>query len=221
MEIFLGGMIILSEIKFQLKGLSADQIVCQMKSVCPEVEDVLTAVREHIPPYKREVWYYQAALLYVLTQQYNFDGANILEIGTALGYTASVMALAAPKAQIITLNPKENEVPIARKNVSRYTNVTIIQEKSWDYLATYGGPKLDLLFVDGDHKRIQLDLPWWNWLEKGGLFFHHDFAPLGSARECLPVFYTLSGFAAGLGRPFDVVVMDDKKVGMVGFYKEK
>ena len=158
---------------------------------------------------------YQAAALYTLAEKYNQDGAHFLEIGTLHGYSASILAQAAPLAQIVTLNPAKHEIPQATAHLSRFQNVTIVVKKSWNHLAGYGGPPLDLIFVDGDHKRIKKDMPWWGWAREGGLMLFHDYCP----EQCPPVYQAVSEMAALLGRHPDVSIMDDQKIGMAGFYK--
>jgi len=167
---------------------------------------------------KREVAPYQAAALYALAQEY--DGGNILEIGTARGYSAAVMAQAAFRASIVTLNPVVDEADVARGNLAAFNNVKVLTIKSWDYLATYDGPELDMIFVDGDHARIVHDLPWFNWLVSGGLIVFHDYAPDGTYRAVPPVFEALNRFAAYIERDFDVSVIDDGGVGLVGWRKQ-
>ncbi len=170
---------------------------------------------------KQQIERYQAAALYKLAGQYNRPDACILEIGTYYGYSAAVIALAAPQAIFLTLNPREWEVADARRNLAHFINVNVIQDHSWDYLKNYPPPDLDLIFIDGDHKRVKLDLPWWNYVTLGGLMLFHDYSPLGSRRHCPPVFEAVNEFANWLGREPDVSIIDSGRVGMAGFYKHK
>lgn len=177
--------------------------------------------RERVPWIKREINEYQAALIYCLAKRFNCKGANILEIGTAWGRSASLMALAAPLANVITLNPKEHEVKKASVHLKTFPNVTIEQFISWDYLDTYDGPELDMVFIDGDHKRVKRDFPWWNWLKVGGLKLHHDYSPNESSRPCPPVYDACNEFIDFLGRDSDILVVDNENVGMIGFVKRE
>jgi predicted O-methyltransferase YrrM len=162
----------------------------------------------------------------------------ILEIGTALGYSAAMMAEAAPTAHITTLNPKEIEYPRAVKWLAPYTNVHVAKIKSWDFLEAarhFSTPtyqwQVDMIFVDGDHGQIKRDLPWWEFLKVGGLMLFHDYSPEGSARPCQPVYDAVNDFAVGLGREPDLLVdwgiepdllvIDDRGVGLAGFYKRE
>ncbi|HML23514.1 MAG TPA: class I SAM-dependent methyltransferase [Aggregatilinea sp.] len=187
----------------------------------PGIPVALDVARERVGTIKakREIAAYQAAVLYALARQYDYEGAHLLEIGTALGFSASVLAQAAPHAHITTLNPREDESAAARLNLGVFPNVTVVAAASWDYLAHYRLPLLDLVFVDGDHARVRRDLPWWNLLRPGGLMVFHDYSPEGTYRACPPVFEALNEFAELLGRAFDVLVVDDGGVGMAGFYR--
>lgn len=177
--------------------------------------------RAWVPVYRREIYEHQAAALYRLARDRNRAGARFLELGTAYGYSAGIMAAAAPLAQIVTLNPHEDEARAARRNLEAARNVAVIVACSWDYLARYTGPEFDLIFVDGDHKQIRRDLPWWNWLAVGGVMVHHDYSPAESARPCPPVYRALNEFSEWLGRAPDVSIIDDGLAGMVGYTKRE
>ena len=158
---------------------------------------------------------YQAALLFELVEAYNYTGAQILEIGTLAGYSAAIMAQAAPEAKITTINAAKHEIPQAVENLMPYSNVQVRYGVSWELLAAYPDPAFDVVFVDGDHKHAGLDAPWFNKLRPGGLILFHDFTPVGSK----PVVDAVMWMARKLGRAPDVVVQDSKGVGMAGFYR--
>ena len=183
-----------------LKGLLRDY---------PDAIDAL-AKSGHI---KGQLKLYQAAALYALARRY--DKGNILEIGTLVGYSSSLIAQAAPNGTITTLNPTTHEAKEARKNLVQYGNVTVIEQKSWDYLNKYTGPLLDMIFVDGDHVRVEKDLPWWSWLKRGGLMLFHDYTEHCSPHVCRAV----DGMSEILGKGPDVLLIDTDDVGMAGFIK--
>lgn len=184
----------------------------------PTVSQVLIAARLGVAQKRRQIEEFQAAALYVLARPF-FHG-RALEIGTFYGYSAIILAHALYRGTVITLNTHHDEVLYARKRLGPcYPNVTVLEKCSWDYLGEYEGPWLDVVFVDGDHKRIRLDLPWFNWLNTGGLILFHDYTPLGAPRHCPPVYEALNEMRETLGRDFDVLVVDDQKVGMAGFYR--
>jgi len=183
----------------------------------PELPQVLEEARERAKPNRRSIAEYQAAALYALAKPY--DGLPILEVGTALGYSAVVLAKACPNSPITTLNPFMPEVEVAQENLAQYGNVTVKAVKSWDFMATdtatYG-----FIFVDGDHKRVKSDLPFWDRLVGSGLILFHDYSPAGTYRACVPVYEAVKEFAVTLGKSEpDVLVVDEGGVGMAGFIK--
>jgi predicted O-methyltransferase YrrM len=191
----------------------------------PEIDEVLEQVRRCVPWTKRQIdnhqgrqpW--QSAALYALTRQYNRLDARILEIGTALGYSAAVMAEAGPTTPIVTLNPKAVEVPRARENLEPYPNVTVLLEKSWDFYARRDDA-YDLIFVDGDHGQVERDLTWWERVRPGGLLLFHDYSPDGSRRPCQAVYDAINLFSVKIMQLLDVLIVDEQGVGMAGFYRE-
>lgn len=185
-----------------------------------DVDAVIAYARQATQRGKQEIYTYQAACLFTLAKAYNWSGTNILEFGTYYGFSAAVLAQATPLAQIVTLNPTEWEQQAAAENLRRWKNVEVKLSTSQELLKGYNGPVLDLIFVDGDHKRIQEDLPWWNWLAPGGLMLFHDYSPEGSKRQCPPVWRALHEFAEQIGREPDVLIVDDGLAGMAGWYKE-
>jgi predicted O-methyltransferase YrrM len=198
-----------------------NQVVRQVAYQYPKIERLLRKVRTRVPEFKVEVWYEQAAVLYALAHPYDLAGAEILEIGTAIGYSAAVLATAAPQARLVTLDVNTGRARLARGYLRTYNGVTVLCEPSWRYLARYRGPYLDLIFNDGDHKQLERDLPWWNWLKIGGLMLLHDYTPgHAPARPCAPVYDQVNAFAAWLGREPDVLQADEQGVGMAGFYRQ-
>lgn len=197
---------------------SEEAILNEIESHFPEVRQVLARARDSVVQSKREVLPYQAAILYAFANMYDRPGAAILEIGTAYGYSCSVMAQGARVAKIVTLNPKEKEFPHAQKSLSIYPNVRSVQETSWGFFKP--ADRFDFIFVDGDHGQVERDLVYWNNVKPGGLMIFHDYAPEGTWRPCQPVFEAVNNFGAGLGLEVpDVLIVDDKGIGMAGFYK--
>lgn len=175
-----------------------------------------------MPAVKRKVLDYQMMALYVLARPYNRTTARILEIGIGHGGSGYMLAKAAPRAQIIslTVNPAEKAEAEAFWRSQGCFNITAIVMASWDYLEwTSAAVACDLIFVDGDHNRIARDLPWFNRLSVGGLFLCHDYSPEGSRTPSPIVYAELNTMAVKLSRPFDVCLIDEGKVGMVGFYR--
>jgi len=158
---------------------------------------------------------YQAAALYALFQPFNIAGHKILEIGTRLGYSASIIAQACPLANILTIDNDPIAVERATQNLAKYPNVTVEYGVSWELLEKEAPAGFAAIFVDGNHKHVLRDAPWYNQLLKGGLILFHDYSP----KECIPVVLALYDMQIVLGRPNDVEILDTNGIGMAGFYR--
>lgn len=185
-----------------------------MKTVLSRCPEALPAL-ERAKKISGQMLPYQAAALFELVHAYDVAGAQILEIGTLAGYSAAVMALAAPSAAIVTINAAGHEIPTAVENLRPYPNVSVMHDVSWELLSDYWGPPLAVVFVDGDHRHADRDVPWFNKLTPGGLILFHDFTPVGSK----PVVDAVLWMAERLGRQPDVLIQDARGIGMAGFYR--
>lgn len=209
-------------IRFDLQAPRSElrQAMLDLYPAWPTVDQM---VRRHVgPANKKEVWEEQAIAIAALAAQYNRHSAAILEIGANRGYTAGIMAIAAPEADVTTLEPHRARRQMVRRNVGSTFGVHVRPEQStaWLLIARKMRRTYNLIFVDGDHARVALDLPYYNLLKRGGLFLHHDYSRPGSARECPPVWEALNDFAERLDHPPDVLLQDDTGVGLAGWYKK-
>lgn len=197
-----------------LRG-TADQLYQDVQRLCPNIPQ--------FPNVRREMLDYQIAALYALARDYNFLGSLILEIGTGHGASGYMLAKAAPLAKVIslTVNPEEAREAQTLWTQSGCLNITPIVKKSWEYLLAVPALEFVMVFVDGDHNHIALDLPWFNRLAVHGLFLCHDYSPEGSRVPSPIVYAELNRLAERLGRPSDVSLIDDGRVGMVGFYRRE
>jgi predicted O-methyltransferase YrrM len=187
----------------------------------PELVSIERQARAVVKNTKKAVYPYQAAALYHYAKPFN-DG-KALEIGTAYGYSGFYLASAMPDSEIITLNASIGEVEIVRDNgvFAQFSNITVLHKISWEYLKESDGTAdLNFIFVDGDHKRVKQDFPFFNRLIDGGLILFHDYSPLGSKRHCPPVYEGVNWLASYLGRRPDVLIIDNGDVGMAGFYRQ-
>jgi len=74
---------------------------------------------------------------------------SILEIGTAIGYSAIMMALVNPKIKVVTIERDEERYLEAVKNVKKFNledRITLIFN---DALEVHLNEKFDLIFLDG------------------------------------------------------------------------
>lgn len=205
-----------------LVGLTPDEITAECRRLRPEVDSILARSRAAVGPSKREIWPHQAAALYVLAAGQARANALCLEIGTAFGYSASILAQAFAAGFVVTLNPKATEAPAARGYLAPFGNVVVIAERSATYLAEYRGPKLAMVFVDGSHllDDVRTDCQWYERLAPGGLIVFHDYSPVESRRPSPEAMQAADELGARLGRGPDVLVVDDGLVGMAGWYRE-
>lgn len=195
-----------------------ENLLRRLKAMCPDWEDLNATVRKLVgPANKREVWEEQTVALAICATQFDRPGARILEIGANRGMSACVMKLAAPAANVTTLEPHQKRRRAVRANITRI-GVHVRAETSVAFLDV-DDHLYDMIFVDGDHTHIRDDLPWYNRLVVGGLFLHHDFSPLGSSRECPPVFTALTEFSRVLDHAPEVLVRDLTGTGLAGWYR--
>lgn len=213
--------------KVLLRGLEDDgKLFTTLQAISREdLAHRLALVRHYVPVAKKEIRPHQAALLHLLAAEVP-AGGTILEIGTNRGFSAAVMALAAPEAYVITLESDAAKAQLAAKQLGPLDNIHVINTLSRDYLQERHElgdrtPRYDLIFVDGDHNRIAEDMPWFNRVKVGGLFLCDDYSPLESTRPSPIVYQVLNEFAATLGREPDVLMVDAGLHGMLGFYRQE
>jgi predicted O-methyltransferase YrrM len=204
-----------------LRGAATDTVIDYVRMRSKGAEAAVLAASRCITRgnVRQQIRPYQAHVLYHMARRYNREGARILEIGTYYGYSAAVMAQAAPLAHITTLTPMDWEANDARVNLAQFGNATVLCKASWDYLTEDTG-EFDMIFVDGDHKQIRRDLPWYNRIRPGGLMLFHDYSPNGSAMACPPVYRALEEMRQTF-REFDVLVVDTEQIGMAGYIRRE
>ena len=126
---------------------------------------------------------------------------DVLEVGTAWGYAAIMMAQKGAR-HVMTVDPHKphdsNELAAgtceAAQELARYygvaDRVTIVQERADELLPRLRGnmyapgAKFDLVFIDGDQSvgAARHDLLWGTWLVRaGGFVACHDYGPDGIA----------------------------------------
>jgi len=162
---------------------------------------------------------WQAATLFMLARRYAKQ--RVLEIGTAFGYSASVLAEACPNVPITTLNPKQEEYTQATENLAAYGNIQVVCETS-DSFFTSNDSRYDFIFVDGDHtvNGVLRDCRFYERLHPGGLLFFHDYSTGSSWRPCPDVIEAVRRFGLELGKEKpDIHISDMSGVGLAGFYK--
>lgn len=95
---------------------------------------------------------------------------RILEIGTYIGFSASVM-LSACDGNLITLEKNADNAKLAQKNLSSFGDrAKVILTDAFDYIVRQDIEKFDLIFLDGPKGQYINYLPYLkNLLNDGGL----------------------------------------------------
>jgi predicted O-methyltransferase YrrM len=92
-----------------------------------------------------------AKLLYRLARHY--QPKRILEFGTSLGVGTVHLSLAAPKADIVTVEACPETQKIAKEQFDRLNmnNISPILSTFQQFIESYQGELFDMVFVDGHH----------------------------------------------------------------------
>nr|CAA68045.1 methyltransferase [Lactococcus cremoris] len=124
--------------------------------VTGELAEVLNFAKENnIPVIPHETVLYFQMLLSLLKPK------RILEIGTAIGFSALVMAQEVPEAEIVTIDRNPEMIELAKKNLAKYDHRNQIQLKEGDaadVLQELKGP-FDLVFMDSAKSKYVEFLP--------------------------------------------------------------
>lgn len=89
----------------------------------------------------------QAYLKFLMVQ---CQPKTILEVGTAVGFSALLMSEYAPEAKIITIENYDKRIPIARANFEKYgksDRITLLEGDAMEILPTLEG-SYDFIFMD-------------------------------------------------------------------------
>ena len=113
------------------------------------------AHRENIPIIQHEVVAYFRFLMQTLQPK------NILEIGTAIGFSTLLMAENAPGAKITTLDRNPEMIAFAKDNFAKYDTrhqITLVEGDAVDTLSIIEG-EFDFVFMDSAKSKYIVFLP--------------------------------------------------------------
>lgn len=113
------------------------------------------AHRENIPIIQHEVVAYFRFLMQTLQPK------NILEIGTAIGFSTLLMAENAPGATITTLDRNPEMIAFAKDNFAKYDTrhqITLVEGDAVDTLSSIEG-EFDFVFMDSAKSKYIVFLP--------------------------------------------------------------
>ena len=127
-----------------------ERIVTFINSLETENSEILEAVEQealstYVPIIRKEMQSFLKVLLMIQNPM------CILEVGTAVGFSALLMSEAAPEGcRITTIENYEKRIPIARENFRRAgkeEQITLIEGDAMDVLKTLEG-SFDFIFMD-------------------------------------------------------------------------
>ncbi|MTB64297.1 methyltransferase domain-containing protein [Streptococcus sp. zg-86] len=168
-----------------------------------ELEDF--ARKENIPIIPHETTAYFRLLMQLL------QPAAILEIGTAIGYSALLMAENSPTSKITTIDRNEEMIGFAKENFAKYdqrNQIELVEGEAMDVLPTLADNSYDFVFMDSAKSKYIVFLP--EVLKKvkvGGLIILDDIFQGGDvARDIMEVRRGQRTIYRGLQRLFDATL---------------
>ncbi|MFH0384782.1 O-methyltransferase [Streptococcus sp. A11] len=114
------------------------------------------AQKENIPVIPHETVAFFRLLLQTLQPQ------NILEIGTAIGFSALLMAENSPYAQITTIDRNEEMIGLAKENFAKYDSrkqISLLEGEAMELLPTLVDDQYDFVFMDSAKSKYIVFLP--------------------------------------------------------------
>ena len=135
---------------------------------------------------------------------------SILEIGTAIGFSALLMAEQVPDAKIMTIDRNEEMIGFAKENFARFDQrkqITLLEGDAVDLLE-HIEQRFDLIFMDSAKSKYIVFLPEvLKRLEVGGVVILDDIFQGGDvARDIMDVRRGQRTIYRGLQRLFDATL---------------
>ncbi|MHB9782427.1 O-methyltransferase [Streptococcus sp. 10F2] len=130
------------------------------------------AATENIPIIPKETVAFFRFFLQALAPQ------KILEVGTAIGFSALMMAEALPEAEIVTIDRNPEMIQLAKENFARFEEgkqIRLLEGEAQDILKDLKGHTFDFIFVDSAKSKYVVFLPdLLELLPKGGILIFDD-----------------------------------------------
>lgn len=186
-----------------------EEIVSFMRERQAPVKDALKeleefARRENIPIIPHETVAFFRLFLQTMKPK------SILEIGTAIGFSALLMAEQVPDAKIMTIDRNEEMIGFAKENFARFDQrkqITLLEGDAVDLLE-HIEQRFDLIFMDSAKSKYIVFLPEvLKRLEVGGVVILDDIFQGGDvARDIMEVRRGQRTIYRGLQRLFDATL---------------
>lgn len=163
------------------------------------------AQRENIPVIPHETVAYFRLLMQTL------HPSRILEIGTAIGFSALLMAENSPSSQITTIDRNEEMIGLAKVNFEQYDcrkQIKLLEGEAMDILPTLSDDYFDFVFMDSAKSKYIVFLPEvLKKLQVGGLLVIDDIFQGGDiAKDIEEVRRGQRTIYRGLHKLFDVTL---------------
>jgi Predicted O-methyltransferase len=166
------------------------------------------AHENNIPIIPHETVVYFNFILQILNSK------KILEVGTAIGFSALLMNKNLPEAQITTIERNPEMAKLAEENFTRYDldgNISLLEGDALELLPTLDG-KYDLAFMDSAKSKYIVFLPEiLRLLEVGGVVIIDDVFQGGDiTRDVMDIVRNQRAIHRGLTKLFNAVLTHDK-----------
>lgn len=163
------------------------------------------AQKENIPVIPHETVAYFRLLMQTLQPE------HILEIGTAIGFSALLMAENSPNSQITTIDRNEEMIGFAKENFAKFDSrkqIKLLEGEAMDILPSLPDDSFDFVFMDSAKSKYIVFLP--EVLKKvkvGGLIILDDIFQGGDiAKDIMEVRRGQRTIYRGLQRLFDATL---------------
>ncbi|MBR0575542.1 O-methyltransferase [Proteiniclasticum sp. BAD-10] len=142
-----------------MEGIINDKVKAYVESLIriPELKDLEEYAREnYVPIVHKDAAEFLRFFVALTTPE------RILELGTAIGYSALLMAMASPLSSIVSVDRDETMQTLAKANIERFGldhRIALVLSDCLDYLETTR-ETFDLIFIDAGKSHYQEYLEW-------------------------------------------------------------
>lgn len=145
-----------------MSNIAHDYIECYIRSLIEEHKDILKELEDYarensVPIVQREVAKFLELMISIKKP------LKILELGTAIGYSAILMSISSGKKNLITTVEKNKDmVRVAKENIEKYKFTDCIQVIEGDCLEVLKNikEKYDFIFIDAGKGHYNQFLPY-------------------------------------------------------------
>lgn len=129
--------------------INREYIEQYIRALLPKGDDYITSLEEYALEHNVPIVHPEVAQMLKVLVRMN-KPKRILEVGTAIGYSASIMASVMDTGEIITIEKNKDIIDLAKENIKQMgfeERITIIEGDAEDVLSNLEG-KFDFIFLD-------------------------------------------------------------------------